>query len=426
MSTAPNPIAGTGSSAEPIIPDAGLEPVDTPTTGVQDDGGTPAEPQTTEGQEPEAGKGGEEQVREDGRLIPKWMKELQAANPEAYKKAKGDLFELRDRRSVHPTAQAARQEHDLVQSLGGPEGVATLREDAGVFKTAAQQFMKGDPAFVKDLFDEDPIAAALHVAPMLELYKQHDLAGFQSTLAREWDKEFQAVGFGSALGQLRDAVNAGKKEDAASILDGFIKWYNSIGEVARKAEDPRVKSLLAERAKQHDTRQQTEQQEFLKGYKTEAINTVLDEASRVFDSFFKGRKLDAEDRTDLLRDAVTLANRTVEADKTFMEQRQGHLDRNDKHSAVQLTKARFAQALPDAVKKIARRYGMTSGTAAPAAQRTQQQTTGKPVEQGWTAVTARPSPEEIDRSRTSNEMILSGKAILKDGKKVDWSKLKQQ
>lgn len=50
-------------------------------------------------------------------------------------------------------------------------------------------------------------------------------------------------------------------------------------------------------------------------------------------------------------------------------------------------------------------------------------TTGEP-KQPEIAVPAifgkRPQPEEIDRSRTSNEMILSREAILKDGRRVRW------
>jgi hypothetical protein len=153
----------------------------------------------------------------------------------------------------------------------------------------------------------------------------------------------------------------------------------------------------------------------------------MDEAGKVFDSFFKGRKLDPEDRMDLLKDAVKLVNHKMEEDKAFMEQRDGHLTNKDRHSALQLTKARFARELPEAVKRIARRYGMTSGTPGNGNQQRQQQQPaagGKQIEAGWTAATARPDAMDIDRSRTSNEMILSKRAILKGGEKVDWSKLK--
>jgi hypothetical protein len=435
--TGPTSLSGGGSSVteEPIIPDTELEPSSTPDEGVQDGDTTP----TPDGTEPEViGKPGDDKgdIREDGRVIPKWMRALKDTDPEAFKRAKTDLFDLQGRRSIHPTVQAAREEHDLIQSVGGKEGIESLRGDATFFKEAANQFLKGDPAFVKDLWDEDPIAAALHVQPMLEAFKTKDFEGYRTTIARMQDTELQAVGFGPALKNLIDAVEKGDKETALNILvkgvdargnpSNFVSWYNSIGDIAKKAEDPRVKSLLAERAKARETQTQTEHNEFLKSYRGEAINTVVGEAEKVFDSFFKGRKLDPEDRLDLLRDAVKLANSKVEADKAFMEQREKHLELGDRHSALQLTKARFSRELPDAVKRIARRYGMASGTPANGTQRQQQQPAGGGAQPagGFVAVSARPDGMDIDRGRTTNEMILSKRAILKDGKKVDWSKVK--
>lgn len=431
-------LSGGGSSIteEQIIPGTELEPSSTPDGGVQEEEITP----TPDGIQPEGegGKPGEDkgELREDGRVIPKWMRALKESDPEAYKRAKTDLFDLQGRRSIHPTVQAAREEHELVEAIGGREGLETLRTDATFFKEAANQFLKGDPGFVKDLWDEDPIAAALHVQPMLEAFRTKDFEGYRTTIAKLQDSELQAVGFGPALRNLIDAVNKGDKETALSILvngrdaqgnpSNFVSWYNSIGDISKKAEDPRVKALLAERAKARDTQAQTEHNEFLKSYRTETVNTVVDEASKVFDSFFRGRKLDPEDRTDLLRDAVKLANMKVQADKDFMAQQERHLELGDSRSAMQLTKARFARELPDAVKRIARRYGMTSGTPANGnkGQQPPPAAGGAKPQPGWIAVNARPDGMDIDRSRTTNEMILSKKAILKDGKKVDWSKLK--
>ncbi|MBU6231673.1 hypothetical protein KGP36_03310 [Patescibacteria group bacterium] len=428
MGTEPNPIAGAGSGTEPIVPGIELDPTATSTVegqgeGSQPDGdeGQPPKPGEGEGQ----GEGGES--REDGRVIPQWMRALKDSNPEAYKRAKTDLFELRDRRSVHPTAQAAREEHEVFESLGGAEGVEKLQEEGQFFQEAAKQFLKGDPAFVKDLWEEDAIAAALHVQPMLDEFKARDLEGYKSTVARLWEDEFQGVGFGNALKALAESISTGNKETSLALVDGFKKWFDSIGEVARKAEDPRVKTLLADRARQQDQSEQAQQQEFLKSYRSETINTVVEEATKVFDSFFKNRKIDADDRMDLLRESIAIANRAVEADSSFKSQRDRHLERGDSQAARRLTKARFARELPEAVKRVARRYGLISGT--PRQDQGNGQGGGRQqpaprAPQGWVAVNERPTPEQINRSLTSNSDIISKRAVLKDGRKVTWAHLK--
>lgn len=426
MSTQPNPI---GSDA-PNVGDTSIGEVPESVVPLTTD---EPEVSTTDAPEPEGGEEtpepGAETAggQEDGRVIPKWIRDLKEANPEGYKAAKADFFSHREYKSIYPTVQAAREANELIQSLGGAQGAQKLQEDATFFKDAANQFLKGDPAFIKDLWEEDPIAAALHVSPMLEEFKAKDWQGYKSTIARIWANDFKRLNFAPALQDLSAAIKAGNKDAAAEIATSIQQWHDSIMEESNKAEDPRVKTLLAERAKGHETRQQTEQAEFLKTYRTETVNDVVTEADKVFESFFRGRKIDKEDRTDLLRESLAIANRSVQADTKFMEQQEAHLRRGDAASARRLTKARYAQEITEAVKKVARRYGLVSGQPKGSPQQTQKPGTKQQSQpqQGFVAVKERPQPEQINRRATSNDMILAGRAILNDGRKVDWSALKK-
>ena len=429
MSTTPNPVIDDPSVGAPIAGDPGPEPSPSPEP-------EPVEPETPGQPEPEQEPGAQPEPtpesKEDARKLPQHIRDLKESNPEGYKRAKAEFFDLTARRSIHPTVQAARDEHELLAANGGAEGIAKLREDGQFFKTAATQFLKGDPAFVKDLWDEDPIAAALHVPTMLDAFREKDRPGYNATLCRLWDTEFQAVGLvDKGFKPLRAAILAGDKDAAAEILDSIEKWQQSISGVARQAEDPRVKALLAERAKAHETREQSEREEFLKGYRTDTVNAVVEDAAKVFDSFFKGRKIDQEDRTDLLREAFAMADRLVMADKGFAEQRDAHLANGDAAAAKKLTLARYMKEMPNAVKRIARRYGMFAGPAKPTPAGNGQPEPGQQprqptAPQGWIKVNARPQAEDIDRSRTTNEMIIGGQAVLRDGRKVSWAHLKQR
>ena len=432
MGTVPNVVAGASSNVDggsPVATD--LEPADSlPADGP--DSSAIDTPQPEGGAQPEPGAEGAEGTeqaggREDGRLIPKWMRAMKESDPEGYRAAKSAFFNLKDRETIHPTVQAAREEHELVDSLGGREGAAKLQEDAVFFKDAANQFLKGDPAFIKDLWEEDPIAAALHVSPMLDEFKARDFQGYKSTIARIWENDFKRLNFAPALQDLAAAIQSGDKATAAAIAKSIQEWHDSILTVSRQAEDPRVKTLLAERNKQHETRQETERQELLKNYRTESFNSMITEATKTFDSFFRNRKIDAEDRNDLIQDAVKLADKIVAADEAFKRQRDDYLKRGDVKSASRLTASRYAQEMTNSVKRVARRYGLVSNQAAPA--NNQQQRPNAPTQQprpaeGYIAVTQRPQGEEIDHRRTTPEMIMSGKAILTNGRKVDWSKLK--
>lgn len=395
-----------------------------------------AEPEAEAEGEPEAGTGEPEgtegqPAKEDGRVIPQWMRELKEKDPKAYGAAKADLFDLRARRGLHPTVKDAEAEHNLVTSVGGADGINTMRESAGTFKTIESQFLKGDPGFVADLWETDPIAAALHVQPMLDAMKAKDAEGYKGLVARSMHNEITSVGLPQGLKALQAAIAAGDKETAGKWLASIIQWQEDISGVANRAEDPRVKTMLAERAQQHDARRSVEDQEFQKNYETQAFTALKAEGGRIFESFFKGRSksLTAEDKQDLLREAFGYATKTVTADAEFMKQRDGHLKRRDANAALQLVKAKYAQALPEAVKKVARRYGLLSGKAPQATIRqpnTPAQNKGTVTPAGFTKVNARPQPDEIDTRRTSHSDIISGKATLKDGRKVTWTHLQKR
>lgn len=377
--------------------------------------------------DPEHPKTGDEgQGKDDGRVMPGWLRGMKEANPEGFKAAKAQFFDLHRRAGIHPTVQDAENDHNLVESLGGSEGVESMREDAGVYKDASNQFLEGNPLFVKDLWDTDPVAAALHVQPMLDELLARDVEGYKSTIARIWHKEFQGTGFVPALQNLKAAIESGDKKVAGDILDSIAEWQQSLSNIATRTEDPRVKTLLAQRASENKNREQTAHQQFMDNYKTEAINTVVDAAGKVFDSFFKGRKLSQEDRTDLMRQAIAKANAVVMKDPEFVKQRDKHLERRDSAAAKRLVMSRYQRELPNAVKQVARLFGLISGQPP----KPQQRVAGQPAPKGqaqpggYVKINARPEREDIDRRRTSDTDIISKRAVLKDGKKVTWSHLK--
>ena len=421
MSTQPNAAVGSSITADPVVADPEIvdqpianDPASSTETEVVDETiDNQPEPTLTETDGPA-----------DERKLPNYVKALKEADPKGFAKAKTEFFDLAARRSVHPTVQAAREEHELVTQFGGREGISKLREDGQYFKTAAQQFLKGDPAFVKDLFDEDPIAAELHVPHFLEAYRTKNFDGYKTTLAQLWDTEFKNVGFDNAFEFLESAITAGEKDKALGALKSFRDWKTSISETARRGPSPREKALLAERAKQHETREQSERDDFHKSYRTDALNQVVEDGSKVFDSFFKGRKIDAEDRTDLLREAFAFANRAVQGDKQFVEQRDAHLAAGDAAAALKLSRARFAKEMPEAVKRVARRYGMIAGPAKPTPTGDKPNQPGAQPAAGFVRVNARPNPDDIDRAKSTREMLQAGRAILKNGRKIDWAHLR--
>jgi hypothetical protein len=447
MSTPSQPIqAVPNGGAQPV--GGQPEPEVTLTPGAE-----PAGPELTP--EPEGGdlQPGDQrpditEPKEDGRIIPAHIRALKDTKPEEYKRAKTDFFDLRDRRTVHPTVQAAREEHELIQSLGGNEGITQLREDGQFFKQAAQQFLRGDKAFYSDLWEEDQTAAETGLPIMLELAREKSKDVYDAVLSRVWDEEFKLAGWDRQINALAQAIENGEKERAITLVEAFHNWRKGYTSKAQRAEDPRLKRLMAERASEQENKSKTEQETFLNSYKAAALNAVASDTEKMFDSYFKGRKItapdrseaDEDDRKDLLREILSLAVRKAGEDQEFIRQREQHLKNGDSNAALKLTKSRYAIVLPDAVKRVARRYGMLAGNPKPAP--TKENGAGpsgaqpaKPA-QGFVNVNERPQRTEINQEATARlaakegltwqDLVVGGRAVLNDGRKVSWAHLKQK
>jgi hypothetical protein len=414
-----------------------LDPSVTPTEG---EGAPDDEPELPiEGEEGDSGEsadGGEgegSQAAEDGRVIPQYIRGLKETDPKAYKQAKADFFQLRELRSTFPTVQAARDARELIESVGGQEGISEMRTLTSEFKQAAHQFLEGDPQFIKDLAEDDPVAFSLHFPIMLDEMQKRDFGYFADNISKLWDKEFEATGIPRVLQDAKatlEKVPKGPERDAALFyVNEILKWQQSISNRSKKAEDPRVKTLLSERAKTRQSEAQSEQQEFLKGYRTESANTVMKQAMTVFDSHFKNWKLEPQRRERLIGEVVRIANAAVEKDKQFKKDRDALLDAKDSRGATRLVRERYSREWATAVKEVAGTYRLGAGPGKQQQQQpnNQQRPGGqqRPADKGWIRVNTRPAAEEIDRSRTSPEMIVGGKAILRDGRKVDWTHLKR-
>lgn len=367
-----------------------------------------------------------QESQEDGRRIPQWMRDLKTANPKAYEQAKTNLFDLNARRGVHPTVQLAREEHSLVQSIGGAEGIAKLQEDTQFLSDVSGKFMNGDPEFAKSLFDDDAVAAGLHVQPMLEHFQKANPEGYNSLITRLWDSEFKASGLSDALPRLKSLIAAGSKDDAVKLLGDIMSWKDSISDIATRAEDPRVRTLLQQRQKDREDRESASHQDFVKGYNTDVFNEVGNTTASTVDSFFKGVKLDTDQRTTLIKETVSRVNARLLKDKGFQTQKDNHLKRGNASAAKQLVMSRFKAELPTAVKQVLRLYGMVSGKSLTTQQPKQDDTARPagnttPADKGYVKVNARPT--DLDPYRTTSDDIFSKRGVRRNGQKVTWAHL---
>lgn len=417
--TAPAPSVGGNGSAVPSSAPAEV----TPSSTGEPEGGAPlgADTPTPEGEQtgatPDTDSAGGLDTDGDGRLLPRYIRELKAANPEDYKRAKAEFFGHSAYKQVFPTVGDARQAKQTLELVGGEAGLATLQQDMSEFREVAGQFINGDPKFVDDLAANDPIAFGTHAPRYLEKLREVDTPAFNKLVASQLVNEFQATGFRA---QLEQAYAATQDPKVRVILNQLAKWHDNVDAISKQEEDPRYKKLQEELRAERTGKAEETFKAFREGYKTEAKKGIDGTATKLLDSYLGGQKIDPDDKILLMRNAIQLADATISKDETFTKQRNLLLQRQDKPAAVRYVTARYEEALKESVKRVIKAFGRTGAKPAVTAQPTLPAKPAAPQVDGFTRIGERPNPHDIDGNR-SRGMLLNQRAILKDGRKVTWA-----
>jgi len=429
---------GTGSPESSASPTGEEEQLGAPGEGADAPG---PEGEQEPGAETETTTDGKSATEEDGRVLPKWIRSLKETDPEGFKKAKGEFFDLRERRVDFPTVAEARKAKQTLELVGGEAGLAEMQEDNAEFAKVAKQFVNGDPAFSEDLFAQDPIAAAQHVPSMLESLSKHDKQAYNRLIAKQFVGEFnspaikiggQYVPLFSALETIYGLVKAGKADEARDGLNAIASWHNSISEIAKQEDNPEVKKLREKIRADEQARSSEAEKSFHTSYRTEAEKTVSNDAESLINQWLGNRKLDRETRNLAKNNVISLANEMLLDGKTFPQyakQRDLLFQRGDKAALLRYTTSVWKQAMEKSVLRVMRLVGGApaakpgvAGDKKPAANG--QRPAAPAAGAGWVKVNERPSPLTIDRTKTTSNMIASEKrAVLKDGRKVSWAHL---
>lgn len=422
---------GDGSPTTPAAPTGEAEPIE----GAPVEGADPPQPEGEQQAGAESDQPQGDEAGEDGRVLPKWIRSLKEGDPEGYKKAKTDFFDLRERRTDFPTVADARKAKQTLELVGGEAGLAEIQADNAEFTGISKDFLNGDPKFATDLFEQDPIAAAQHMPHMLEALQKIDGQAYNRLIAKQFAREFQAHAINGqtlfdSLKTVYGLMKEGKGEEALAGLNAIALWHNRITELSKQEENPEVKKLRDKIKADEQARTNEGQKAFLTSYRDEAQKAVKDGATQLVTQFLGTRKLDAESRNLAVNNTISLANDLLNDGKTFpnfAKQRDLLFQRGDKAALLRYVNSAWKQALDMSVKRVMRLVGGGGTAPAPKGQGTPP---GKPgagapkSDPGFLKVNERPNPISIDRQKSPASMILNERrAVLKDGRKVTWAHL---
>jgi hypothetical protein len=361
------------------------------------------------------------EVKGDERTMPAWIRNLKAADPAAFKEAKATFFGKR-------AVDEKLKDFDLdgvkgwLEEKGGREALeasfSELQGKAQELEEISTKLLNDPEALVADVFEVAPDSIGRLAEAVTAQWAKADPEGWGSAMSSVMAATIQQNGIPLFLERMAMALEFGKADAVPGMIKQLQDWAGSF----------QAKALVQRTNTVQPDKKFTEREQQLNQREEQAFNSEMERSvdsfrdpliAKELDTFFKRRPNDKE--------AQELAASTVKAkviermkgDETFQKSLNALWVRKDKEGALRLIKSRETAAIAEIAPKVGRTiFGNPGAAAAPKSGEKETVATGTKPEAGFSVVDKPPAPQLIDRVKTSDAMIMRGKFILKDGKKL--------
>jgi hypothetical protein len=416
--------------------------------------------------DPAAGAGegegeGDEFESADGRRIDAKTREALAALKKVSPAAAKQLFADHGRaqaiikevgaQNLSDALNKVRQISATLESVGGEEGLGELQTEADDYRNEIKQFSEGDPALLNQLHEANAEAFATSITNGLALIMEKSPAMLDNVLLPALVPRLEKAGMYSSMDQLAALIKEGKGQEAYDLTAKIKAWLDNAKNLSEKSATTRAKvNPEKEALDRRDSELTAKEQKIYEGQIATDVNKLNNGVtSRLVDPFFKDLKLKPEGRREFINALNSRIWKTMREDKPFQRAGNALKAKGDVSRTARFVSAKFAELLPQQFRalrdamypnytrggtKVAAGAGKANGGATGAAGGGNGAGGGAGAGKGpagVTLVTTMPKPEEIDWTKTTEEMYHVGRgmgeAILKSGKKIrfDWTKVER-
>jgi len=402
---------------------------------------TPAESTPTETVEtPEVESQGEQQEtveaqpadKTDGRSFAGKLRDLhkqlmQSKDPNdigAAKQLKELFFTNKALKSEFPGGlEEVRKLKETYSSLGTPEEIQAVQADAKVLEDIDTKWQAADPRFIDELAELNADSFKKLMPIGLNKFAQVDPEGYQRVMSGILSSTLAQAKMGDQLYLISRELQRGDKDEALRLIGQIQEW---MGELDKSAKAPVTSPQADPRHTEFEQKQaQLEEQraDFFNQQLATEVNSWRDaQIKSALSKLTNGAKVDPE-RLEIFNDRV-IRELVKMQPQDFKDKWTRLYAQGDKAALVKFVQGFESSAITKAVSKVHALLFPGAQKKAPVTTPAAQPT-AKPVEAGWVKIPARPKPEMIARGRnqTTDDMILAGKAILRDGRKVQWDRV---
>jgi hypothetical protein len=308
-----------------------------------------------------------------------------------------------------------------LSEIGGVDGLKEQREAIADYSKLESLFEKGDPAFIESLADSLPQSFSQIMPAGLERWKQADAEMYNHTMARVLIQTMDSAKVSDTIEKIWAALDPKTQEGERQALAYIWQTLDGYRKAGEKAPERKTNP-------QEDAFKQREQQ--LAERETRALLVPVANAGKQQLETITDREMGASYQWAATDESVKQAVReriqqevvkASKADKSFTTNFETLKARKDASALERHIKAFQDKVTPAIAQRVAKLFAVKpkGGPVAVKKAPVAAQATAK-TEQGWVRTTQQPKAGEIDYSKTNDDMIMDGKAVLKGGKRVQW------
>lgn len=367
---------------------------------------------------------------QDGRLSDEakaLILELRAKNPRLAAQVKDALFGSDALRKAFPGGlQEAKEFKAKIDAYGGVEAVEKFRSELDEFNGLDKLFADGNPQFVDKLIEGNADGFGQFAPIAFNKFAQLHPENYAAFICKVVAQDMSQRDVPLALARLQDFLGDDPRaQQAWGVLDGYLK---SVRQNAQGSIVPDKKAVAPpdDRAMQLEARESELTEREWKEENGRAQDQIFrNEWTRLMGA----RKVSSEDRAAILglfRDGIASLQANPDYQKTIAR----YWSAKDKSGYLKYQAATYGREVPrllgNGFSKILRtKPGPTNGVKPPVQNgslpQKPQAAAGK-SEAGFQWINKAPTTMglSVDYKKTTREMVNSGRAVLSDGRRVQW------
>ena len=308
---------------------------------------------------------------------------------------------------------------------GGAEGVKEVVEANQDYQKLEQQYEKGDPAFLANLADASPASFSQIMPGGLAKWKSVDPDAYNHALAQVMTQTLDGANVSSTLEAIWERLDEKTQPELKNAVASLWKSLDGFRKVGEKAPERKVDPQNEALTRREQELAEREAKAMLTPIASAGRQQITSITDREMGQSYKWSETSAEVQ-QAVRDRVRQEVISASAkDKVFSREFDRLKERGDAAGLERHVKNFQDRVTPSIVQRVAKLFAVKPKGAGPTIVKPKTDAVASngaaKQDPGWIRISVQPKPQDIDRRKTTDTMILENKAIDKNGRKITWA-----